>query len=168
VPIHVHAPGSSAALYRRLRSRQPAPYGAFLHTQPNHLILSFSPELFFGVEDKAEIRRITTRPLKGTAPRGHTTREDDALAHWLPNDPKNRSENVMIVDLLRNDLGRLHTPPVDCGVLPGIQRRHILATRPDTKESVLFIEDLRHADAIYLSNAVRGLRSSVIDWESGR
>ncbi len=45
--------------------------------------------------------------MKGTAPRGRTTREDQAQAEWLRNDPKNRSENVMIVDLLRNDLGRL-------------------------------------------------------------
>jgi para-aminobenzoate synthetase/4-amino-4-deoxychorismate lyase len=129
VPLRVHAPGSSAVLYRRLRSLQPAPYGAFLHTQPNQRILSFSPELFFrietesphktpvhhpcdvlpsqGWESTAPSRLITTRPMKGTAPRGRTTSEDRALANWLRNDPKNRAENVMIVDLLRNDLGRL-------------------------------------------------------------
>jgi para-aminobenzoate synthetase / 4-amino-4-deoxychorismate lyase len=134
LPIQVHAPGSSAALYSRLRARQPAPYGAFLHTQPNHRILSFSPELFFRVESKADcchsersaaesqnlllavrpqgsettipLRRITTRPMKGTAPRGRTTAEDRTQANWLNSDPKNRAENVMIVDLLRNDLGR--------------------------------------------------------------
>ncbi len=107
VPLHVHAPGSPAALYRRLCGRQPVPYGALLHWQPNRRILSFSPELFFRLEDHGPARRITTRPMKGTAPRGRTTREDRALAEWLRNDPKNRSENVMIVDLLRNDLGRL-------------------------------------------------------------
>jgi len=129
VPLRVHAQGSSAALYRRLRRLQPAPYGAFLHTQPNRRILSFSPELFFrlehhgphkssvphpcdalpsqGWESRSPSRRITTRPMKGTAPRGRTTSEDRALAGWLRNDPKNRAENVMIVDLLRNDLGRL-------------------------------------------------------------
>jgi para-aminobenzoate synthetase/4-amino-4-deoxychorismate lyase len=109
MPLRVHAPGSSAALYRRLRRLQPAPYGAFLHTQPNRRILSFSPELFFRVESGEETRRITTRPMKGTAPRGRITRDDRALADWLRNDPKNRAENVMIVDLLRNDLGRLCT-----------------------------------------------------------
>jgi para-aminobenzoate synthetase/4-amino-4-deoxychorismate lyase len=109
VPIDVRAPGSSAALYRRLRSRQPVEYGAFLHWQPNRRILSFSPELFFRLEGQGASRRITTRPMKGTAPRGRTNREDRALAQWLRNDPKNRSENLMIVDLLRNDLGRLCT-----------------------------------------------------------
>jgi para-aminobenzoate synthetase/4-amino-4-deoxychorismate lyase len=114
VPLRVHAAGSPAALYRRLRSRQPVDYGAFLHWQPNRRILSFSPELFFRLEDhrleyQGATRRITTRPMKGTAPRGRTTREDRELAEWLRNDPKNRSENVMIVDLLRNDLGRLCT-----------------------------------------------------------
>ena len=105
--MHLDVSGSSAALYRRLRSRQPAPYGAFLHTESNRRILSFSPELFFRVERDGAARRITTRPMKGTAPRGRTTGEDRALADGLSNDPKNRSENVMIVDLLRNDLGRL-------------------------------------------------------------
>jgi len=107
VPLRVRAPGSSAALYQRLRSRQPVPYGVFLHSQPNRRILSFSPELFFHLESRGDPRRITTRPMKGTAPRGRTTREDRERAEWLRNDPKNRSENVMIVDLLRNDLGRI-------------------------------------------------------------
>jgi para-aminobenzoate synthetase/4-amino-4-deoxychorismate lyase len=57
----------------------------------------------------AATRQITTKPMKGTAPRGRTTTEDTASANWLRNDPKNRSENVMIVDLLRNDLGRICT-----------------------------------------------------------
>ncbi|MGA9669160.1 MAG: aminodeoxychorismate synthase component I [Terracidiphilus sp.] len=107
VPIQLHAPGSLAALYRHLRFRQPAPYCAFLHSSSSRRILSFSPELFFHLESQSETRRITTRPMKGTAPRGRTTREDRDQAEWLRNDPKNRAENVMIVDLLRNDLGRL-------------------------------------------------------------
>jgi len=107
VPLRCRAPGSPAALYEALRSRQPAPYGAFLHTQPGRHILSFSPELFFRIDAEGEGRRITTRPMKGTAARGRTTQEDDAQAAWLAHDPKNRAENVMIVDLLRNDLGRI-------------------------------------------------------------
>jgi para-aminobenzoate synthetase/4-amino-4-deoxychorismate lyase len=106
-PWRIEARGSAAALYARLRGRQPVEYGAFLHWQPGRRILSFSPELFFRLESAAGARRIVTRPMKGTAPRGRTTREDCQHAEWLRSDPKNRSENVMIVDLLRNDLGRL-------------------------------------------------------------
>ena len=106
-PFRIDAPGSVAAHYARLRLRQPVDYGAFIHWQPGHHILSFSPELFFRIDKDGDMRRITTRPMKGTAPRGRNTREDRQIAEWLHNDAKNRSENVMIVDLLRNDLGRV-------------------------------------------------------------
>ena len=106
-PIWVKAPGSAAKYYARLRARQPVDFGAFLHWEQGQHILSFSPELFFRVDHERETRRIVARPMKGTVRRGRTTREDRDLAEWLRNDPKNRSENVMIVDLLRNDLGRV-------------------------------------------------------------
>jgi len=109
-PMKFEAPCSAAALYARLRARQPVDYGAFLHLEPGRRILSFSPELFFHIEEGGSHcgrRRIVTRPMKGTARRGRTTREDREIAEWLANDPKNRSENVMIVDLVRNDLGRV-------------------------------------------------------------
>jgi para-aminobenzoate synthetase/4-amino-4-deoxychorismate lyase len=61
--------------------------------------------------------------------------------------------------------GRLLTPPIDCGLLPGVHRRHILESNPNAQEQVLTLEDLRQADAIYLCNAVRGLRQAVIDWQ---
>jgi para-aminobenzoate synthetase/4-amino-4-deoxychorismate lyase len=61
--------------------------------------------------------------------------------------------------------GCLVTPPVECGLLPGVHRRHLLETRPFTMERMLSLDDLRHADAIYLSNAVRGLRRVAITWE---
>jgi len=61
--------------------------------------------------------------------------------------------------------GRWFTPPVECGLLPGVYRRHLLETRPEIDERVLSLEDLRLADAIYLANAVRGLRRVEIDWE---
>jgi para-aminobenzoate synthetase/4-amino-4-deoxychorismate lyase len=109
IPMRVHAPGGAAALYRRLHARQPAPYSSFLHTEPGQRILSFSPELFFHIQNQEKSRHITTRPMKGTAPRGRTTGEDRAAAGFLRADPKNRAENVMIVDLLRNDLGRVCT-----------------------------------------------------------
>ncbi|MGP8251275.1 MAG: aminodeoxychorismate synthase component I [Terracidiphilus sp.] len=107
-PWRLRVEGSTAELYARLRTQQPARYGAFVHAEPQHKVLSFSPELFFSIESSTgQGRRIATRPMKGTARRGRTTREDRARAEWLRADPKNRSENVMIVDLLRNDLGRV-------------------------------------------------------------
>ena len=108
-PLRARIAASPAALYATLRSRQPVEYGAFVHWQPGRYFLSLSPELFFRVEEQGDTRLITTRPMKGTAPRGRTTGEDRQIAEWLRTDPKNRSENVMIVDLLRNDLGRLCT-----------------------------------------------------------
>jgi len=94
--------GSPEAMFRSLSEVQPVPYSAFVRGDDWH-VLSFSPELFFRVDG----RRVVTRPMKGTAPRGLDAAGDRARADWLHNDPKNRSENVMIVDLLRNDLGRI-------------------------------------------------------------
>jgi para-aminobenzoate synthetase / 4-amino-4-deoxychorismate lyase len=106
-PFRVKARGGAAALYARLCRRQPVEYGAFVHWREGRRVLSFSPELFFKVETEGGARRIESRPMKGTAPRGRTTREDRERAEWLRGDAKNCSENVMIVDLVRNDLGRL-------------------------------------------------------------
>ena len=106
-PFHVQAQGNISAHYSSLRARQPVDYGAFLHWQLGRHILSFSPELFFRVDRAGDTRRIVTRPMKGTAPRGRTTHEDRQISEWLRNDAKNRAENLMIVDLLRNDLGRI-------------------------------------------------------------
>lgn len=107
IPMSVRTRGGAAALYARLRKRQPVEYGAFVHWSTGRRILSFSPELFFRIDEADGERRITTKPMKGTVARGRTTREDRERAEWLRNDAKNRSENVMIVDLLRNDLGRV-------------------------------------------------------------
>lgn len=98
-------PGDPFALYMRLRAAQPVPFGAFLRTE-NGCIVSQSPELFFRIRGN----RIETRPMKGTSPRGISAAEDRKAAEALRKDPKNRAENVMIVDLLRNDLGRLCLP----------------------------------------------------------
>lgn len=109
-PLRIGAPGNAAALYARLRARQPVDYGAFVHWQRGQRILSFSPELFFRIDSGSAGRagrRIVTRPMKGTARRGLTTREDRERAKWLQGDEKNRAENLMIVDLVRNDLGRV-------------------------------------------------------------
>jgi para-aminobenzoate synthetase/4-amino-4-deoxychorismate lyase len=94
--------GSPEALYVLLRDNQSVAYGAYLCLGESRL-LSFSPELFF----KKDADSITVRPMKGTLRRGRFMAEDSEQARLLREDPKNRSENVMIVDLLRNDLGRL-------------------------------------------------------------
>ncbi len=100
--LHFDFRGSLAAFYRDLRRSQPVPYGCCIRNKERY-ILSFSPELFF----RAEGEKIIARPMKGTIARGRTGEEDLANATILHNDVKNRSENVMIVDLLRNDLSRL-------------------------------------------------------------
>ncbi|HEY3598758.1 MAG TPA: aminodeoxychorismate synthase component I [Paraburkholderia sp.] len=95
--------GSPAALYRRLRARQPVQYGALIALPQGRWVLSCSPELF--IEKKGAALR--TRPMKGTAPRSRDPAADRQAADFLAHDPKNRAENVMIVDLLRNDLSRV-------------------------------------------------------------
>ncbi|MGD9572563.1 MAG: aminodeoxychorismate synthase, component I [Thermoleophilia bacterium] len=89
-------------LFRRLQAANPAPFGAYV-ASAGTVVASSSPERFLRVEDG----RVETRPIKGTRPRGATPEEDRALAAELAASPKDRAENVMIVDLLRNDLSRV-------------------------------------------------------------
>jgi para-aminobenzoate synthetase/4-amino-4-deoxychorismate lyase len=90
--------------FANLLRQQPVAYSAFLNIAGHH-ILSLSPELFFRIEQG----KIITRPMKGTMPRGLDAAEDIQAAVRLQNDEKNRCEHVMIVDLLRNDIGRVCT-----------------------------------------------------------
>jgi para-aminobenzoate synthetase/4-amino-4-deoxychorismate lyase len=94
--------GSPLALYRDLRLKQRVAYAGLVDTG-DATILSASPELFI----KQEGRIIETRPMKGTAPRAGTLEADDVVRDVLSKDVKNRAENLMIVDLMRNDLGRI-------------------------------------------------------------
>lgn len=129
--------GSAVGLYRRLRERQPVQYGALIALPDGRDVLSCSPELFIRREGDV----LQARPMKGTAPRS-------ADPEWLRLDPKNRAENVMIVDLLRNDMSRVavtgsvHVPrlfsvepytsvwqmtsTVEARLLPGTTFAHIL------------------------------------------
>lgn len=91
--------GDDIALFNKLKQAQSSNYCAYIHTG-DFSILSASPELFFHLKDQ----HITTRPMKGTIARGKTLAEDEKNAKWLYESEKNRAENVMIVDLLRNDL----------------------------------------------------------------
>jgi para-aminobenzoate synthetase/4-amino-4-deoxychorismate lyase len=97
--------GDPLSLYVRLREQSRAPHGAYLYDGKRH-ILSLSPELFFSISAGT----IVARPMKGTASRSPVPIEDKALRDALQGCPKNRSENLIIVDLLRNDLGRVSVP----------------------------------------------------------
>jgi para-aminobenzoate synthetase / 4-amino-4-deoxychorismate lyase len=101
----IAAYGSPLALYAGLRARARAGYGGIVHTRHNWF-LSLSPELFFACDGT----RILTRPMKGTAARDADPDADRAAAVELRADEKQRAENLMIVDLLRNDLSRIAAP----------------------------------------------------------
>jgi para-aminobenzoate synthetase / 4-amino-4-deoxychorismate lyase len=101
-PLAADYAGDPLALYAALRPRAAAGYGGVIWTGEKHY-LSFSPELFFALKKQ----RVTTKPMKGTAPRRSDTKADAAEAETLRTDPKQRAENLMIVDLLRNDLSRV-------------------------------------------------------------
>jgi len=98
--------GTPFELYRRLRQRNPAPFAAYLDFG-DVVVASSSPERFLRVDDG---RRVETRPIKGTRPRGVGPEHDAALALALAESDKDMAENVMIVDLLRNDLSRVCRP----------------------------------------------------------
>ncbi|WP_380784157.1 aminodeoxychorismate synthase component I [Sphingomonas sp. R86520] len=99
--------GDPLALYARLRLQAGGGYGALIDTGETRF-LSLSPELFFALDGDT----LTCRPMKGTAQRGATPDTDRALAETLASDPKQRAENLMIVDLMRNDLSRVATQVV--------------------------------------------------------
>jgi para-aminobenzoate synthetase component 1 len=91
------------ALYLRLRAIQPVPYAAFMNLGEGRFVLSGSPELFLRVRNGV----VVTKPMKGTRPRGRSPREDRVLRRQLRESPKDRAENVMIVDLMRHDIGKV-------------------------------------------------------------
>jgi para-aminobenzoate synthetase/4-amino-4-deoxychorismate lyase len=101
-PLHFRWFGDPIALYRRLRERQKVSYAALIELE-DRIIVSLSPELFIDRHGES----IRTRPMKGTRPRGANAQQDRASADEMRADPKSRAENLMIVDLLRNDLGRV-------------------------------------------------------------
>lgn len=91
-------------LYLRVRRSNPAPFAALLNCGAGQALLSASPERFLRLDPTG---RVETRPIKGTRPRGRTPEEDAELARQLRESAKDRAENLMIVDLLRNDLSRV-------------------------------------------------------------
>jgi len=101
-PLHFRWYGDPLALYRLLRARQKVSFAGYVELADRTLV-SLSPELF--IHRQGDM--IQTRPMKGTRPRGQNAQDDRRLAEQMQSDPKSRAENLMIVDLLRNDLGRV-------------------------------------------------------------
>jgi para-aminobenzoate synthetase/4-amino-4-deoxychorismate lyase len=111
--------------------------------------------------DRMLYHKTTQRPLYARAfEQGARNGFDDVLFLNLCGE---LTEGAISNVFIETD-GRWFTPPVECGLLPGVYRRHLLETRPEIEERVLTLDDLRTADAIYLANAVRGLRSVEIIW----
>jgi len=102
---HFGFSGSPLAFYNEVKHIQPVSYAAYINTG-EYYVLSFSPELFF----RKIGNKLITKPMKGTIRRGMNQEEDNKLKHQLLTSEKNRAENLMIVDLLRNDLGRICEP----------------------------------------------------------
>ena len=122
--------GDSLAWFMQLK---PVKHSAYVDLG-RYKVLSLSPELFF--ERRGD--HVTTRPMKGTVQRGRTLEEDEELARWLQNSAKNRAENVMIVDLLRNDLGKVSVPgSVRVSSLFDLERFETVWQMTSTVESTL-------------------------------
>jgi anthranilate synthase component 1 len=97
---------SPLSLYRALRSLNPSPY-MYYYDFGEFQVVGASPEILVRQEDTPEGRKVTIRPLAGTRPRGATPERDKAVEQELVNDPKERAEHVMLIDLARNDIGRI-------------------------------------------------------------
>lgn len=102
--FHIQAEGDPWTAYQQLRQQNPAPFSAFFDT-PDISILSSSPERLLRLKNG----HVETKPIKGTRPRGINTEHDEAMIEALQHSEKDRAENLMIIDLLRNDLGKVCT-----------------------------------------------------------
>jgi anthranilate synthase component 1 len=132
------APLDGIGLYRSLRRVNPSPYLFFVRT-PGYEVVGASPELLLQVEGD----KLTTHPIAGTRPRGVDAREDALLAEELQRDPKERAEHVMLVDLGRNDLGRV--------------------ARPGTVTVSKYMEVERYSHVLHLVSHVEGRLKSDLD-----
>jgi para-aminobenzoate synthetase/4-amino-4-deoxychorismate lyase len=153
--LRFDAYGSPHALYRRLRARQPVPYGALISLPDGRAVLSLSPELFV----RHRQGELTVRPMKGTAAASGDARQDAERAAALAADPKNRAENLMIVDLLRNDLGRVAaTGSVAAASLFDVQRYSSVLQMTSTVRARLREDATLPAifDALYPCGSITG------------
>jgi para-aminobenzoate synthetase / 4-amino-4-deoxychorismate lyase len=132
-PLTLSFNGDAFAWYRDLCIAQGAQYSAYLDLG-RYQVLCLSPELFF----ERRGNHVITRPMKGTVRRGRWPAEDRDLAHWLKHSEKDRAENVMIVDLLRNDLGKVAVPgSVHVSSLFDLERFETVWQMTSTVESTL-------------------------------
>lgn len=132
-PLTSSFSGDAYAWYRELCLAQGAPYSVYLELG-RYRVLCLSPELFFSRSGD----RVVTRPMKGTKTRGRWLDEDLEHAAWLRESPKDRAENVMIVDLLRNDLGKVSVPgTVRVSSLFDVERYETVWQMTSTVESTL-------------------------------
>lgn len=132
-PLTSSFSGDAYAWYRNLCLAQGAPYSAYLNLG-RYKVLCLSPELFF--ERRGD--HVITKPMKGTVKRGRWLEEDRDLAQWLGDSSKDRAENVMIVDLLRNDLGKVSVPgSVRVSSLFDLERFETVWQMTSTVESTL-------------------------------
>ncbi|HVB25593.1 MAG TPA: anthranilate synthase component I [Ktedonobacteraceae bacterium] len=139
-----HVNAAPFTVYRALRAINPSPYMFFLDLQDFHII-GASPELLVRVEDS----EVTIHPIAGTRPRGTDMHSDQQLAEELQNDPKERAEHVMLVDLGRNDVGRVSTP--------------------GSVQVTEFMEIERYSHVMHLVSNVTGqLRSDISSYEALR
>ncbi len=104
--IHKKFTASPLSLYRALRSLNPSPY-MYYYNLGDAYVVGASPEILVRQESTPEGQKVTIRPLAGTRPRGATPEADKAAEVELINDPKERAEHVMLIDLARNDIGRI-------------------------------------------------------------
>ncbi|HZB89720.1 MAG TPA: aminotransferase class IV, partial [Terracidiphilus sp.] len=111
--------------------------------------------------DRFLFHKTTHRPLYA---REFTRAAEEGFADVLFLNRDGEVTEGAISNVFVEKAGRWFTPPVACGLLAGVYRRHLLETRPEIEERVLGVEDLRAADAIYLANAVRGLRRTRVQW----
>src|ERR1700752_4456592 len=132
-PVTANFTGDHFAWYRSLCLAQGAEYSAYVDLG-RYKILCLSPELFF----KRVGDHVVTKPMKGTGRRGRWTKEDQDLAQWLKHSTKDRAENVMIVDLLRNDLGKVSVPgSIHVSSLFDVERFETVWQMTSTVESTL-------------------------------
>ncbi|WP_431769869.1 aminodeoxychorismate synthase component I [Streptococcus gallolyticus] len=154
VQLHNRINSNLFELYNRLVIEQDAKYNCYIE-HDDFAVLSMSPELFFEKNGS----KLTTRPMKGTVARGINDAQDFRNKHWLANDSKNRSENMMIVDLLRNDMGRIsELGSVTVSKLCDIEQYSTVWQMTSTIESQLK-EDLSLFDifnALFLCGSITG------------